>query len=201
MLLITPMMISRGVSAVMMASVFVNFWSSTLTYSASLSGEKISVDRILTTSVYTYLLYGAGAIISPQLVGKIQDSQGYRASMFFILALQIVFVTMVIILNEIHIFNWWAYLCMFGLGMLDNCMMTFINIVLGFEFESKIIPFSAKNFIEGFTVFFVVGALSIFDIEGKGSFRAFYVFFLVFALASTLLMFRFPFKESKKADK
>ena len=72
---------------------------------------------------------------------------------------------------------------------------------MGFEFESKIIPFSAKNFIENFTVFFVVGALSIFDIEGKGSFRAFYVFFLVFALASTLLMFRFPFKESKKADK
>ena len=71
MLLITPLMIARGVSAVMMASVFVNFWSSTLTYSASLSGEKISVDRKLTTSVYTYLLYGAGAIISPQVVGKI----------------------------------------------------------------------------------------------------------------------------------
>ena len=55
---------------------------------------------------------------------------------------------------------------MFGLGMLDNSVVTLCNVILGFEFDSKIVPFGAKNFIENFTVFFIVGALSIFDIEG-----------------------------------
>ena len=87
---------------------------------------------------------------------------------------------------------------MFGLGMLDNSIMTFDNIVLGFEFDSKIAPFGAKNFIENFTVFLVVGALSIFDIEGKASFRAFFIFFFVYALASTLLMFWFPYKTKEE---
>ena len=201
MLWVTPIMVARGVSAVMQASVFVNFWSSTLTYSSELSGELISVDKKLTTTVYTYLLYGVGAILSPQILGRIQDSKGYKASLTFLVALELIFVSMVIILNELHIFNWWAYFCMFGLGMLDNGIMTFDNIVLGFEFESKITPFGAKNFIENFTVFFVVGALSIFDIEGKGSFRAFYIFFFVFGLASTLLMFWFPYKiETEKVE-
>ena len=49
---------------VMMASVYVNFWSSTLTQSAKLSGKTIAVDEMLTISVQTYLLYGVGAILS-----------------------------------------------------------------------------------------------------------------------------------------
>ena len=101
---------------------------------------------------------------------------------------------MIIVLNEIHMFNNWAFFCMFGLGILENSLMAFINIVLGFEFESKIVPFGAKNFIENFTVFFIVGALSIFDIEGKGSFRAFFIFFFFWGLLSSLLMFHFPYK-------
>ena len=101
---------------------------------------------------------------------------------------------MIIYLNEIHHFNNWAYFCMFGLGMLDNSYMCFENVVLGFEFESKIVPFGAKNFIETFTVFSGIAIISIFDIEGKGSFRAFYLFFFIFGLLSTLLMIKFPYK-------
>ena len=84
---------------------------------------------------------------------------------------------------------------MFGLGMQDSSVMTFTNIVLGFEFESKIIPFGAKNFIESFTTFFVVGIVSIFDIKGKDQFRIFFCFYLVIGILSTLIMFKFPYKQ------
>ena len=78
---------------------------------------------------------------------------------------------------------------MFGLGSLNNAVSTFINIVLGFEFESKIVPFGAKSFIENITVFTVVGLISIFDLKSKEDFRVIFVLYLIIGILSTLLLF------------
>ena len=81
-----------------------------------------------------------------------------------IVVLELIFIPMFIIINELHQFSFWSYFVMFGLGMLNNSVATYINVVLGFEFDSKIVPFGAKSFIENVAVFSVVAFISIFDI-------------------------------------
>ena len=109
--------------------------------------------------------------------------------MVAILCLELVFIPMFVIINEIHLFSFWSYFVMFGLGMLNNSIATFINVVLGFEFESKIVPFGAKSFIENVAVFSVVAFISIFDIQGKDQFRSFFILYFIIAMSSTILMF------------
>jgi len=56
---------------------------------------------------------------------------------------------------------------MMGLGMIDNCCLSYITLVLGFEFESKITPFGTKNFLEGLSVFAVLCGISIFGVNNQ----------------------------------
>lgn len=100
---------------------------------------------------------------------------------------------MLLVVNEIHQFTLWANVVMFGLGLLDNSTTTFISIVLGFEFESKIVPFGAKNFTQNLTVFIVVANLSIFDISGKDQFRMFFAGYFIIGIISTIMMMFFPY--------
>lgn len=64
---------------------------------------------------------------------------------------------------------------MFGLGWLDNTIWCYLNMVVGFEFESKILPFGAKTMVEMLTVTVVAGALSIWNLESIASFRAYWI--------------------------
>ena len=50
---------------------------------------------------------------------------------------------------------------MFVFGIADSTSSTFNSIVLGFEFESKIVPFGAKNFSENLTVFVLLLVLTL----------------------------------------
>ena len=72
-----------------------------------------------------------------------------------------------LIQNENQIFDWTAYLIMFGCGMIYNSEWSFLNVVLGFEFESQIVPFGAKYFIEGIIGFIVLCALALWDLQTK----------------------------------
>lgn len=93
-----------------------------------------------------------------------------------LLASCIFFGVLLIVQNEQHTFNWSAYLSMFGLGWLDNTIWCYLNMVLGFEFESKILPFGAKTMVEMLTVTVVAGALSIWSLDSIGSYRLYWVF-------------------------
>ena len=54
---------------------------------------------------------------------------------------------------------------MMGLGMIDNCCLSYISLVLGFEFKSKIAPFGTSKFLEGASVFMVYAGVSIWKLE------------------------------------
>lgn len=49
---------------------------------------------------------------------------------------------------------------MFGLGMVDNAWLSYRNVIIGFEFESKITPFGANGFYESMAVFVGILCLS-----------------------------------------
>ena len=72
---------------------------------------------------------------------------------------------------------------------------------LGFEFDSKIIPFGAKGFIENLSTFLIIAAISVvWELKGKANYRAFYVFHFIFSLFSTLLLLKVRFRKKKEVD-
>lgn len=78
--------------------------------------------------------------------------------------------------------------------MIDNKLSGLICVILGFEFESKITPFGAKNFYENLTVFLVVGYLSLNELETKEQFRLYILTLFVTGVLSLLLLFKVQFK-------
>jgi len=74
-------------------------------------------------------------------------------------------------------FNFWlASFTMGGLGAIDNCMTTYTTLLLGFEFDSKIVPFCTKNFVENITVFLVLSSLAIWPLTTITHYRTYYAF-------------------------
>ena len=76
------------------------------------------------------------------------------------MALTIIFFVFLIIINENGVYDYKAYIVMFGLGMLDNAWKTYENVIVGFEFTSKLTPFGATMFYESFAVFVSVACMS-----------------------------------------
>jgi hypothetical protein len=65
-------------------------------------------------------------------------------------------VTMAIIFAYTYVWQftlWAASLVCFVWGFQEAYVSLFLNCVLGFEFESKIVPFAAKSGIQSFVVF------------------------------------------------
>ena len=124
----------RGMSVCLQATIIINMWPGMLDSSYS-SDDQTEI------GVYTLFVYGIGQTIAAPITGRLQDKFGHKAILLLSLSLLLIFTPFIIIINEIHEFTWPIYLCMVGLGYLDNANCTFISIVCGFEFESKIIPF------------------------------------------------------------
>ena len=108
---------------------------------------------------------GVGMVVGAFLTGFIQDKFGHKAATTMLLTEIILMNTILIIQNEYLVFNWTAHLFMFGQGVIYNSQRCFLHVILGFEFDSKIVPFGAKNFVETLGNFFTIIGLSIWNIE------------------------------------
>ena len=84
---------------------------------------------------------------------------------------------------------------MFIFGIADSTVSTFNVIVLGFEFESKIVPFGAKNFSENLIVFIVLLILTISPVETQFQHRIYFVFEMVIGVLSAGIMFFMKYKK------
>jgi MFS family permease len=79
-------------------------------------------------------MWGIGQVIAAPVVGVLLDKFGNCFVLTFIIILNFLSFTMIIIINEVHEFNYLAYIAMFGLGFMDNSTNCFQNIVCGFQF-------------------------------------------------------------------
>ena len=152
-----PFMVYRGVLYSAQTSVFINLWTSMLLDESSEEAMRIALN--------TFLTFGIGQVIGPLVLGHVQDKYGYKATMILIFMENLVFLIITIIVNEIHSFTSVAHICMFGYGALDSSVLCLCDILCGFEFESKYIPFSAQNLIKNMAIFLTVGILSIYELE------------------------------------
>ena len=71
-------------------------------------------------------------------LGFIQDKFGHYVSLKYIIALCIAVYILLFFIIERGVFDWTAFVFMFGMGMLDNSWKSLVNIIFGFEFEKRI---------------------------------------------------------------
>ena len=122
-----PLVVSRGFSSACLGGIFVPFWVSVQQNLSDLT-EKQKEAQALSVIV----LFGLGQVVAAPTVGIILDKFGNRTALSFILALNILSFSLILVINEIHTFTWTAWLGMFGLGFMDNSTNCFQNIVCGF---------------------------------------------------------------------
>lgn len=174
---------------------FINFWVSTVNsdpvWSQKTEDEKI--ERV----VYTFVALGIGSICGSSLLGVIQDKYGHKTSITFIMVTVIWTMIGLIIQNEYHVFNWTCYITMFGAGMIDNSLTSFLGVVLGFEFESKIVPFGAKNFVENISLFVVLSSYYLFPLESKLEYRAYFIATLVIGIITVSMLYLVKYKNKE----
>ena len=87
-------------------------------------------------------LGNVGGVFGGILIGNIRDRFGNRAAVLSEIALTLPPLIIIIIFNEHNKWNYSAYLLCLLWGMLDSGLNMFIYCVLGFEFDSKSVPFS-----------------------------------------------------------
>jgi fucose permease len=100
------------------------------------------------------------------ITGTLKDKFGYKVTLWYLMVISAVLLSMTIANNEVHMFNtWWAYSCMFGLGLIDNGFNSFIEMFLSFEFDTKIAQFAAKHFSQNIMIFLFLIGVVVSDFE------------------------------------
>ena len=87
------------------------------------------------------------------VIGPIRDKLGNRVAICALLVLTSAGLATVYVFNQQNKYGFSAYLMCFLWGLQDagvNCLM---NCILGFEFESKSIPFSVFKFVQSLGIF------------------------------------------------
>ena len=101
-----------------------------------------------------------------------------------------------IVYNEFHYFNWTSFVLCFGWGFWDGILINFTNVVLGFEFESKVTTFAVQKFCQNIISFVFVLINS--TIKTKPQFRIYFSAYGFFSILSMITMFHFDFKKCLK---
>lgn len=96
---------------------------------------------------------GVGELIGAPSCGKVIDKLGSKAGVFFVLVNVLIAITLAFVVVIIYEFNYFCYIMTFYWGIQDSAANNLLNCILGFEFESKILPFSCSKLLKTLFVF------------------------------------------------
>ena len=103
-------------------------------------------NKKLSMSLFAMIPLGIGEIIGALLMGNLRDKFGYQTTLKILLPATLVAFAMVFGTIASYSFNTLSFLMTFVWGFQDSSLNIFINCILAFEFDSKVVPFSAYNF-------------------------------------------------------
>jgi len=169
MMQIEPFIFLRALSAVNTSGVYIGFWVYLINQTKDDQGvflkDTLSKDQITSRAILTYTSLGIGMVLGPIPMGLLQDKYGPKAALSYILAICVVSMLLLIVQNELKFFNFWfASFTMIGLGAIDNITMSYLTLLLGFEFKSKIVPAGTRVFLESFGVFLGLASFSLWPL-------------------------------------
>ena len=107
-------------------------------------------------SLYIFPFLAIGEMIGSPIFGYVYDKKGPIKSVWLLLVVSVIVLLATLIFNEIHKFTIFAYFVAFGWGVMDAFLNNFLNISLGFEFKSKITPFSAQKCMSNIVIFALI---------------------------------------------
>lgn len=91
-----------------------------------------------------------------------------------------------------------AYFVTLFWGLQDSAVNNLMNCILGFEFESKILPFSVFKFVSSLFTFAFYGVESF--IKEKRDYLIYAICMLVLSFSSLGLMYSFKFRKKGYID-
>ena len=94
-----------------------------------------------------------GALVGAYAIGIIQDKFGHSHSILCVTLSHVFTMGMFMLMNETGRLDSTAFLVMFSLGFLTASAIIVCNVILGFEFESKITPFTLKALVTNMAAF------------------------------------------------
>jgi fucose permease len=150
MLQILPLVVWSAASMTVYGSIFIPMLIRTMLNKPEFL-EKTKQDE---ASLTCLCFLGAGEMLGAPMYGQIRDRIGNKAALVFLLLLTIGSIAVFLYINQIDDFSYFsAYLMTLTWGLQDGGVNILIICLMGFEFESNIIPFSVFNFIQSISVF------------------------------------------------
>jgi fucose permease len=141
-----PLIIWTALSMAAYSGCFVNLMSSTMAISWD-SNKQFEV------ALFAMIPLGIGEMIGGLIFGSVNDKMGQKAGITYCLIMTIIAFAMLFAYIEIYKFSVLAFFMTLIWGLQDSAVNTMTNCILGFEFDSKIIPFSVYKFVQSIFVF------------------------------------------------
>ena len=127
---------------------------------------------------------GLGEIVGSILYGQIQDKSSKLGSTLANLVGQVLAFAMLLIYVGVYKFSFGLALPLtFLWGVQDGGTNIVLNAMLGFQFDSKITPFSVMKFTQSLLIFVFIYIESFFDIANS---KTLMVYFVIVACWSAL---------------
>ena len=113
-----------------------------------------SIDEQNERAFLATAIVGIGEIFGGVFIGAVRDyTQSYKVAFVFEIILMVSALTTVWVFNSANSFSWVAYLMSLLMGLQDSGLNCLMRCILGFEFDSKVTPFSVFNCVQSLAKF------------------------------------------------
>lgn len=144
------------------------------------------------------LTLGVGEIVGALSEGKIEDKLGKRAGLLFVMLITTIAFVLLFVYNETHTYSPLTFFVTFFWGFQDSALNNYLNCILGFEFESNILPFSVNKFLSSIFIFALL--LAEAEVTTKTDYRIYFICLAAFSAFALSLMLVFKYKKTEEEE-
>lgn len=149
-------------------------------------------------AMFAMIAFGFGSIFGSLLSGRVIDKYGKKAGVMFTFILLIIGLALLFLVIALYEFSFVAFLMTFFWGLYDSSLNNTLNCIYGFEFDSKILPFSVATLIK--TLFAFASLMLATLVKDQSDYFLFIICIAVCSIPATLKMLVFDFKNQRKGD-
>jgi len=141
MIHVMPLMIWGALSMAAYSGCFVNLITDTMSDRDWNDNKKTEI------ALFAMIALGFGEMTGGLILGYVMDKFGQKIGITYCICQTVIAFTLFFIYNELYTFSVLAFFMTLFWGLQDSALNTLCNCILGFEFESKIVPFSVFKFV------------------------------------------------------
>lgn len=151
-----PVILWGSFSIAIIGSVFVNLMTRAMKHTDHWNGADTNENNSNfqnCQALYAMAVLGIGETLGGNLIGLLRDKVNNKVAIVMQLLLCMAALFSVYLFNRLNQFTGLAHLMCFLWGLQDSGINCLVRSMLGFEFDSKIVPYSVFNFSHSVYVF------------------------------------------------